>query len=486
MFGLLDGLRHSHENGVVHRDIKPHNVVFSEDGNLKITDFGIARLDSGGVTLDGSTLGTPAYMSPEQAMGETADARSDLYATGVILFEMLSGRRPFEGSAQSLMHKIVNAPVPRLADLSLPLPSRFDALLARAMAKAPGDRFQSAAEMWQALQAAFLMPEPPTDRPSGEDTILQGKEFSPRRKPALAAPRSKPLRLKLPLVAGAVAIAVIGTGVWLLLTHAAPTPDHQMAVAAATSGVPPVSVVAPIPPALIQPDIPGPVIEKPAPPPADPVDGWRRAIAGIIAAAPCSLLKSNVSARGEVVLTGLTGLSDSSQLEISASLRHAMAQAFPLASMVWNVLHVDGPYCSVFSLLQPFVAEAGTAELKLAISASQDGGQAVQSIAGRVASSLPNITVDRFTMTGQVEHLRHREAPTTVGASGSIPLMLDDKNIGTGELIVAIAASAVLLPSTGPEQEDSSAYVAKLRAAIERAQRSGVRIVGDAGTVAGR
>jgi serine/threonine-protein kinase len=114
MRGVLAGLYHSHAHGVVHRDVKPANIVFDDAGEVKITDFGIARLENSKLTLDGALLGTPAYMSPEQVLGETADVRSDIYSAGVILYELLTGQRPFEGTASSNNHKKLHSPPPRV------------------------------------------------------------------------------------------------------------------------------------------------------------------------------------------------------------------------------------------------------------------------------------------------------------------------------------------------------------------------------------
>jgi serine/threonine-protein kinase len=168
MQGILAGLQHSHEHGVVHRDIKPANIVFDDAGEVKITDFGIARLESSKLTLAGTLLGTPAYMSPEQVLGETADVRSDIYSAGVILYELLSGQRPFEGVAASIMHKIVYIPPPLPSTLPAAVPPLFDAILTRALAKSPDDRFQSAADFARALREMaekeqHVSPPPPGD-----------------------------------------------------------------------------------------------------------------------------------------------------------------------------------------------------------------------------------------------------------------------------------------------------------------------------------
>src|SRR5208282_230783 len=104
---LLDALEYSHNNGVVHRDIKPANIIILPDGQVKVTDFGIARIESSQFTQAGTVLGTPAYMSPEQFMGQTVDRRSDIFSAGVVLYQFLTGERPFSGTAATIMHKVL-------------------------------------------------------------------------------------------------------------------------------------------------------------------------------------------------------------------------------------------------------------------------------------------------------------------------------------------------------------------------------------------
>jgi serine/threonine protein kinase len=104
---LLEGLEYSHSRNVIHRDIKPGNLLISEMGVAKISDFGIARLDASHLTMMGEVLGTPYYMSPEQFDGKLADERSDVYSAAVIVYEVLTGRRPFEGQGAVLMRKIL-------------------------------------------------------------------------------------------------------------------------------------------------------------------------------------------------------------------------------------------------------------------------------------------------------------------------------------------------------------------------------------------
>ncbi|MEJ6002272.1 serine/threonine-protein kinase [Paucibacter soli] len=159
---LLDALAHAHGQGVWHRDIKPANLLLSVSGQLKLSDFGIARIENLGLTRVSSVIGTPGYMAPEQYLGEGVDQRADLYAAGVLLYRLLAGVPPFKGNAQQVMYQVLNEPAPPPSQVALaPRPAVFDALVERAMAKRPEQRFGSAAEFRAALTgvAAMLDPE---------------------------------------------------------------------------------------------------------------------------------------------------------------------------------------------------------------------------------------------------------------------------------------------------------------------------------------
>ncbi len=145
---VADALAYAHAKGVVHRDIKPANLLVAADGTVKVADFGIARVANSTLTLEATVLGTPAYMAPEQIAGQPVDARADLFALGVVLFEMVAGRRPFEGSdLTALAYQVVHAPHPPLASLRPGLPRAFEQVCARALAKEPAARYATAAEM---------------------------------------------------------------------------------------------------------------------------------------------------------------------------------------------------------------------------------------------------------------------------------------------------------------------------------------------------
>lgn len=178
--GILTALEYSHRAGVVHRDIKPGNVMVTSSGQVKVMDFGIARAISDSaatVAQTSSILGTAQYFSPEQARGETVDARTDLYASGVVLFEMLTGRAPFQGeSAVAVAYQHVSEAPPTPSSINPQVSPAMDAVVLHAMAKDRFERFQTASEFRDDVSAAASGQVPPkrVDAPADFTSTLFG------------------------------------------------------------------------------------------------------------------------------------------------------------------------------------------------------------------------------------------------------------------------------------------------------------------------
>jgi len=157
---VLKGARFAHRRGIVHRDLKPHNVMLDDEGRVKVTDFGIARAGASDMTETGSIMGTAQYLSPEQAQGHAVTERSDLYSIGVMLFELLTGRVPFEGeSTVTIALRHVSEPPPTPSSVNPTVPPALDAVVLRALAKDPEQRFRNADEFIAALAAATTAPD---------------------------------------------------------------------------------------------------------------------------------------------------------------------------------------------------------------------------------------------------------------------------------------------------------------------------------------
>ncbi len=412
---LLAGLQYSHERGVVHRDIKPANIIVTvvdpqgdeeTPHHIKIADFGIARIESSAMTQAGTIMGTPAYMSPEQFSGQTVDARTDIYSCGILLYQLLTGERPFEGGFSAIMHKALHTVPPPPSVLSVTTPRSFDAVVARAMAKRPDERFATAAAFSAAIRAAFEAPPALVEPAQNEEATVFAPSGAGSRTtkrvtsavPSMAADEPA-ARARLPLFAavGVAAIIALAGGTWFVLRPVAGNaPEAVKALPSAYSpfaggpaagtpetsaklgptGEPAKPVIAvphneaaatkpPVEPAILTPKEPAP--KEPAQ--SEPVQGPQLAlktepnalppapakpaaslteIASALAKIPCSLISAAFVAPNNML--SLSGVVGKGSAETQAHT--AIGALVSTGPVEWQVVGFDGPYCRVLDLLR--------------------------------------------------------------------------------------------------------------------------------------
>ncbi len=236
--GLAEALGHAHARGLVHRDLKPANVLFDAEGRPKLADLGIARMAAEGtLTAAGTVMGTAAYISPEQAAGETATPASDVYSFGVLLFRMLTGRLPFESEQPlELVRKHLEELAPAVSSVRAGAPAALERLAARTLAKDPGERPVDGAALLDELRTLTPL------RPAAAD---EATAVLPRRGPTRAG------RPRLPaaaLLAGLVVLAAAGAAVAILSTDTDSKPAVETATRPKTKASRPASRRAPAPP----------------------------------------------------------------------------------------------------------------------------------------------------------------------------------------------------------------------------------------------
>jgi serine/threonine-protein kinase len=419
-------------------------------------------------------LGTPSYMSPEQFMGQTVDLRTDIYSSGVMLYQLLTGEKPFEGGLTAIMHKVLNTEPPPPSALSVNVPQAFDSVVQRAMAKRPQERFGSAGEFARALRDAFenkvaaglgMIAEDASD---DDATIVAGTRTIPMTAQAAAAKpvsspgqtASKPAQSKKPLPVallggiGAGGLLAAGVAAYFMTSH--------------TSAPPTAAVSAP--PATI-----------PAAAPAMTAAQRQSILSGTLASLPCTFL-NGTDGGTQPSLTGLAG-AGAPQAALTAAINSLPPNIVPASS----VQTVDGPYCDALNAIRPYHDFFGKPAMQLKV--SLDGGATVLHDGDLITvdNMMPQyagyLETDYFSGDGTVFHLY----PTATDAlklqpANSIKVLGDPTKGGASwqisapygtDLVISIATSSPLFSVRRPQDENASDYLPALRAALQNAASSG-------------
>lgn len=494
---ILAGLEYSHKNGIVHRDIKPANVMIGSAGEVKITDFGIARIESSSLTQVGTVLGTPSYMSPEQFMGLPADARSDLFSAGAVLYQLLTNDKPFAGSLTAIMHKVLHTHPEPPSRLNVQVPAVFDGIVSKAMAKAPAERFQSALEFATALRAAAAgqavpAPAPTPVRGNDDETMIVARR-RPTGEPTPAEPARPahgsavpvavpvavalsgagdpaPEAVPIPVAQGPAGPAAIGPGdgrrgrEWFKLLGAALVGivvggGVTWGLRPALHGVGAVAVVPVLP-------------DSPPEPALDPVRLGAE-LTRVVDGLPCTVLKSEVATDGFVRISGLAGAG-----MVSGLLDAAVDRLLPGAGRVFDVEDFDRKLCEPLTTalsLRPAVA--GQAPVLRTIPAGavfRNGQDLMLEIEGPDFASF--LQVDYFTLEGQVIHLFPNPLERDDRLAARAVRRLGARTAGGRfwiigppfgrELLVAVTGPIPLFDSRRPEVETIADYLPALRRAL--------------------
>ena len=382
---IAEGLAYAHKNGIVHRDIKPANVMLLHGDRIKITDFGIAHMSTSSGTLAGTVLGSPRYMAPEQVVGKAVDGRSDLFALGVLLYEMLTGESPFEGdNINTTMYRIVNeSPVPPKT-IAPRIPEAFDYIVAKALAKHPDARYQNAADMANDLRHYQTLTIPPasitplyhpitverrhfsTDRrarnrnPVGEATVIMAPpgEVNPAPFPVDEAPSKQPSpalqtvrKANQKRILATALILLLGFGLILLIPDKTPSPVKGSVQA--TQGLQPAPVSASSVPSfpMVEPSTLNAPIE---PPPLLPV-------VRLSPEPPLQPLRNEVlkPVKPKLVTRAPAGVDDKPTQDIAAEA------TLNFAVSPWGDVYVDGKKMGASPPLNELRVSAGTHKIEI-------------------------------------------------------------------------------------------------------------------------
>jgi len=527
MGDLLSALEYSHRNGIVHRDIKPANIMITDAGEVKITDFGIARIESSSLTQAGAVLGTPSYMSPEQFMGQRVDARSDLFSAGGVLYQFLTGEKPFTGSLTTIMHKVLNSTPEPPSLLNVSIPREFDQVVNKAMAKRPDERYQSAAEFNRALkgaseprQAARAVSDDEATsfdstmldesrlgqerRSTAEETVRLGTDSRPKgASPVVSAVRQEEPTAKkgggpIKAIAAVVVLLLVLAGGaigWFLSNGKLADPRQPTDTAASSNSLPPRQLDAQIEARRQTEEAQHQAEEAQRQAEVRRQEGEKQRqleaaqqqsrlasaqaavgrIAGALAQVECSLLDVSTGDRGDLVVSGVAGTAAT-----EAAIQQTVASILPESAIKTSVEPLAPSLCDPLTAAARY-RQANIEQVSPLVLRPVDGTPTYHNgqnlIVEVTAPDYPSyLQVDYFTLEGYVVHLfpNGLEKDNHLGAAAR--RTLGDPRTGGRfwtigppfgrELIVAFATSKPLFASARPEAEQVPTYLNDLKKAL--------------------
>ncbi len=453
---LLSALAYSHANGVIHRDVKPANIMMMPSGQIKVTDFGVAKIDTSAMTQAGYVIGSPSYMSPEQLLGQSTDHRTDVYSAGIILYELLTGENPYAGAdLGAVVHNVLqNTPEPP-SYWQPAVSAAIDGVVMKALNKDPGERFQSADEFASALQEALQQaPDIETEdvAPSAdaETVIIAGDEHNVRLAASPARPAPRPATL------GAIAAVVlaVGLGGYVFLApseqapHNAPSDGTGLVNMTNTVSMPNSATATAL------------------------TNQTETALDGLLARYPCADLTYRLEA-DKVILHGYVATPDDAE-----ALQRAAAALPGVTSLEVKINVQPWPYCELLALLKPHLDPAmgpltsPTATIEGERLHFQEGDKLEFSLATPAFPA--NVYADYFLLDGSVAHLLPDPTQSLTPTPPGTPI-----HIGAGqrrweiappfgrEMIAVISSDQALWNGTRPEFEDTKTYLEALSNALK-------------------